>query len=73
MGPRRRGLHIPRFRLAAKARSFRRASSSSRTRFAGLRSELKRALRASVPPHFSLQQRTPSKLNNVTPIQPPEV
>ena len=36
MGPRRRGLRIPRFRLSPKARSLRRSSSSAQTRFAGL-------------------------------------
>ena len=35
--PRRRKLHIPRFRLAAKAHSLRCSSSPNRTRFAGLR------------------------------------
>ena len=37
MGPRRRGLCIPRFRLPPKTRSRRRSSSPARTRFAGLR------------------------------------
>lgn len=35
--PRRRKLHIPRFRLKPKARSFRCSSSPNRTRCAGLR------------------------------------
>ena len=35
--PRRRKLHIPRFPAGGKAHSFRCSSSSSRTRFAGLR------------------------------------
>ena len=36
MAPRRSKLHIPRFRLAPKARSFRCSSSPTATRFAGL-------------------------------------
>ena len=35
-GPRRRGLHIPRFAQQGKARSFHRSASPTQTRFAGL-------------------------------------
>ena len=35
-GPRRRGLHIPRFAWKGKARSFHRSASPTQTRFAGL-------------------------------------
>ena len=35
-GPRRRGLHIPRFAQKGKARSFHRSASPTQTRFAGL-------------------------------------
>ena len=44
--PRRRKLHIPRFRLKPKARSFRCSSSPNRTRCAGLR------LGTAAPPPF---------------------
>ena len=60
MGPRRRGLHIARFRANTKPRSLRRSSSPNRTCFTGLR--------------FGLQgiQCAPSKLNNVTYFSTPK-
>ena len=76
-GPRRRGLHIPRFAQKGKARSFHRSASPTQTRFAGLCVRAPAAAIVTTPPprppfgSFPPGRQTPRKRGDTPREAPP--